>query len=103
MLAALEDSDLSVAAFAESRGLTPQRLYWWRNRLAQRSPSTLTDDNLDDGVDLVPVRVREAGGGPLGRSMEAIVIHLPSGATIEVPASKSPAWVAAFVRVLEEA
>lgn len=101
MLLALERSELSVAAFAESHGLTPQRLYWWRNRLAARGPSASGDDGHEGDIDLVPVRVREASGGAVGRSTETVVIHLPSGAAIEIPASKSPSWVAAFVRVLE--
>jgi len=103
VLVALERSEMSVAAFAESNGLTPQRLYWWRSRLTAPARTTSRDDGYEDGVDLIPVHVRETPSSPVGPSTEAIVIRLPSGAAIEIPASKSPSWVAAFVRSLDEA
>ena len=92
MLAALELSNMSVAASAASQGLTAQRLYWWRSRLAPHRD-----------VDLVPVRIdkfdRISDIGPT----EAVVIRLPSGAVVEVPACKPPpTCVAASLRVLEE-
>ena len=76
----------SLAAFARRHGLTPERLYWWRRRLATAvapPPARLS---------LVPATVvvaDEAG----------IAIRLPSGVTIEV-ASASPTWVAAVVSEL---
>ena len=34
MLAALEKSELSVEDFARERGFVPQRIYYWRKRIA---------------------------------------------------------------------
>jgi len=44
MLAALEKSGLSVGEFARERGFVPQRVYYWRERLAHldaRQPQLL--------------------------------------------------------------
>ncbi len=38
---------MTVRAFAESRGITPTTMYWWRSRLHQKSPM----------AELVPVAV----------------------------------------------
>ena len=35
MLAALDKSGLSIGDFARERGFVPQRLYYWRDRLAE--------------------------------------------------------------------
>lgn len=45
LIAEQERSGLTARAFAESRGITPTTLYWWRSRLRQR------------GAALVPVTV----------------------------------------------
>lgn len=47
LIAAQEKSGLTARAFAESRGITPTTMYWWRSRL-RRLPSP---------AELVPVEV----------------------------------------------
>jgi len=43
MLAALERSGETVAAFAAARGLDPQRIYYWRRRVAGGDPITFRE------------------------------------------------------------
>ena len=96
ILALLEQSGQSVAAFAREQGLTPQRLYWWRNRLVGGGASR---PSAEGPVDLVPVQITEEARA----SMEAvIVVRLRSGIVLEVPAAAPPRWAAALARALEE-
>jgi transposase-like protein len=39
LIAAQEKSGMGVREFAESRGLSPATMYWWRSRLRERTPS----------------------------------------------------------------
>lgn len=77
----------TLEAFARSRGVVPQRIAWWRNRLRDRpaAPTTLT---------FVPATV--VGGDPADA---AAVIRLPHGIVIEL-AGASPSWVAALAHEL---
>src|SRR5581483_1951767 len=49
VLAALEKSGLSIEKFAAERGITPQRIYWWKKKFAEQSKA----------LALLPVRVVE--------------------------------------------
>jgi hypothetical protein len=40
LIAAQERSGLGVRRFAESRGLAPATMYWWRSRLRDRSTAS---------------------------------------------------------------
>jgi transposase-like protein len=92
ILALLDESGQSVAAFAREQGLTPQRLYWWRNRLGRGSPA-------ETDVDLVPVQITD---GARVASEAVVVVRLMSGIVLEVPPAASPRWAAALVRALDE-
>lgn len=77
----------TLEAFARSRGVVPQRIAWWRNRLRDRpaAPTRLT---------FVPATV--VGGD---QADPAAVIRLSHGIVIEL-ADASPSWIAAFAREL---
>ena len=74
-------SGATLEAFARARGLVPQRIAWWRKRLADRHPPTAT------ALTLIPAAV--IGGEP------AAVLRLPHGVVLEL-SSVSPGWVAAL-------
>jgi hypothetical protein len=88
MLEAFESSGMSREAFARSRGVNPQRLWWWRKRLAER-PSPRPISFIPAAVS----HVQEAAG---------ITVRLPGGVAIEAKAAAaSPvAWVTALARSL---
>jgi transposase-like protein len=78
----------TLEAFARSRGLVPQRIAWWRNRLRDRrlaAPAVMTF-----------VQATVLGAGPAD---PAAVIRLPHGIAIELTGT-SPGWVAALAREL---
>jgi hypothetical protein len=73
VLEALKRSGLGVEKFARSRGLVPQRLYWWKKKLgikASRVPA------------LVPVHVTETRME--GRRGEPVTVLLRSGHILKV-------------------
>jgi transposase-like protein len=90
VLAAWEKSGKSVGAFARSNGVTPQRLYWWRERLGKGG-------NAATGPEFVPVVVKH----PVVRldGSVALVVTTPDGAHVEVRevSSSTAAWVVALL------
>jgi transposase-like protein len=95
ILASLEKSGQSVAAFARERGVTPQRLYWWRDRLRRRATRSRSDET---SVELVPVRITHDAR----REDDAlIIVRLRRGVALEVPPAASPLWVAELARALD--
>src|SRR5215831_10306974 len=73
ILEALKRSGLGVEKFARSRGLVPQRLYWWKKKLGiggAPNPSSVPA--------LVPVRVTE--GRTEARRGEPVTVPLRSNA-----------------------
>ena len=73
VLHAWQVSGQSIERFATQRGLTPQRLRWWKNKL--EGPA---EPKRAKGVSLVPVRVVESTRGT------PIQIMLPNGLSIRV-------------------
>ena len=94
MLEALDQSQQSVLAFARAHGVSPQRLYRWRQLLREEA---VQDESTP--MQLVPVHVRVAEGD--GGWTPAVVIRLSDGSVVEVLSSASPTWVAALMRELE--
>jgi hypothetical protein len=78
----------TLEAFARSRGLVPQRVAWWRNRLRDQRSVVAAE------ISFVPAAV--IGAEP---SDPAAVIRLPHGIAIEVSGA-SVSWVAALAREL---
>ena len=84
MLAALDKSGLSIGDFARERGFVPQRLYYWRERLAE----------LDERrPQLLPLVVRKET-----RRGEPVTLLLRSGHMMKLSAGFDEG---AFLRVLE--
>ena len=94
-IAAWERSGLGAAAFARSRGVDVQRLFWWRRRLetggAAPAPTPAKAPGL---VPLVAVS-REVEREPRC----ALVVTTPAGVRIEVREvdASTAAWVASLV------
>jgi hypothetical protein len=83
VLAAQKKSGLSVDAFARDNGLLPQRLYWWRKKLAATMAATV-----------MPVRVVEREP----RRGEPVTILLRTGHMLKVGRDFDEV---AFVRAVE--
>ena len=83
---------MTVRAFAESRGVTPTTLYWWRSRLGRKRSS----------ADLVPVEVVEHDivvDTERGKGAD-FELHLDSGLTLRVPAGFDEGELRRLVRAL---
>ena len=87
IITALERSELSVAAFAAEHDLMANRLYYWRNRMADAA----TEDVLDDESELsfAPVVVTGIGQRP------AVTVRL-GALEVDVfePEQLEPSWLA---------
>ena len=88
VLADWERSGDTLEAFARSRGLVPQRLWWWRKRLRELPPEA------PKALTFVPATVIDPE-----LATRVAVIRLPHGVVIEL-AGASPSWVAALAREL---
>ena len=75
-LEACERSGLGIEKFARSRGLVPQRLYWWKKKLASSAKAKARP------LALLPVTVAE----PLaaGRRGEPVTVLLRCGHMLKV-------------------
>lgn len=78
VLGAWRRSGQSIETFARTRGLVPQRLYWWKRKLGIAAAKTKE-------VGLVPVRVADGSvGGVTARRGEPVTVLLRSGHMIKV-------------------
>lgn len=93
VLATWEASGKSIGAFARAKGVTAQRLYWWRERLAKVDEPAAPR--------FVPVVVK----APAVRleSSAAVVVTTPAGARVEVREvnATTAAWVVALLERVE--
>jgi hypothetical protein len=98
VLDACDRSGLTLAAFARQRGLGPQRLTWWRKRLAETSSC----ETNSPPVSLVPVTLRPAPAIALGTP---VAITSRSGVCIEVRdvGAVTAPWGAALLLALDGA
>lgn len=89
------ESGLPLQTFARERGMTPQRLYWWRSRLG--GEGAVASRHEQSPNELVPIRIRgvEATGG-------GVSVRLPTGLVLDVEPSARPDWVCALARALME-
>jgi hypothetical protein len=89
LIAAQERSGLGVRAFAESRGLAPATMYWWRCRLRDRRAA------------LVPVAVVDSDECPVSGSTAREPFELALGAmTLRIPAGFDEHDLRRLVRAL---
>jgi hypothetical protein len=72
-LRAWSASGLSIEKFATQRGITPQRLRWWKKKLEGSGPAI-----EGKGLSLLPVHVADSGRGA------PIQVLLPNGHIVRV-------------------
>jgi len=85
-LDAWKRSGLGAQAFARDHGITAQRLYWWRDRIAGRRLASL-----------VPGKIVAAADD--GEASQAHVVIRTAVTALEI-AGASPSWIARLVREL---
>lgn len=93
LLAEWRASGLSLGAFAQQRGVRPERLEWWQRRLGEwETPKAQAGE-----ARLVPAVVTSARAMPMATMGPVVTLRLPGAVTLEVaePEAVSPAWVAA--------
>ena len=89
VLGAWRKSGMSIKRFAKERGLTPQRLYWWKRKLGI---STKSDAAAVAAPMLLPVHV-----GAEARRGEPVTVLLRTGHLLKVSRGFDEE---AFVRVI---
>ena len=94
-LEAWRSSGLTLATYAERRGVTTTRLSWWRERLGE--PNEPASE-----MRLVPAVVTSM---PMAASVGAVTVRLPGDVTLEVADVRlvPPDWVAAVAWKLSRA
>lgn len=86
-LAAAEKSGLSLRAFAQSEGVDPQRLYWWRRRLGAGADAQASSKRAVAAE--APMFVEIGPGEVPVSDAPAIEVVLRSGRVLRVPGSGS--------------
>jgi hypothetical protein len=94
VLEAWKRSGLSVEKYARGRGLVPQRLHWWKQKLGFGAAA---DERR--GLSLLPVRVAEARID--GRRGEPVTVLLRSGHMLKVGRDFDEGAFARVVALLE--
>lgn len=94
VLQAWKKSGLGLERFARSRGLVPQRLYWWKRKLGFDSAA-----DRSQAMTLLPVRVSE--GRVEGRRGEPVTVLLRSGHMLKVGRDFDESAFARVVALLE--
>lgn len=96
MLAAWEESGLSLSGFAAEQGVNVQRLSWWRKRLEERGRVLAgCRRGRPAAVSFIPA--------VMSTSSHTVVLRLPHGVEVEVAdvATVPAAWLATTVKALE--
>ena len=98
-LVAWRASGLPLGRFARQRGVSAERLRWWKKRQGDWSEEKAPSERSA----LVPVVVTPAAAPPvaMGRCA-AVVVRVPGGAVVEVvePEAVRAEWLAAVVGLL---
>jgi hypothetical protein len=92
VIAALERSGKSVAAFAAEHALDPQRVYLWRRRVAGGNGSTFRE-----------IVVRPSSVVSVGDRNGPFEVVLPCGIAVRVPASFDAVALSRLLEVLVQA
>ena len=96
VLAAWEESGLSLSGFAAKQGINVQRLSWWRKRLEERGRAgARREKEQPAAVSFIPA--------VMSGSLVRVVVRLPRGVEVEAAdtAAVPAAWLAATVKALE--
>jgi transposase-like protein len=91
LVAAWQESGLSVREFARQHGIDAQRVQWWKRRIIGVAGETKL--RKDQGARFVPVTARRSEG-----SQPAVIVRV-GDAVIEVhePSVVAPGWLAVLV------
>ncbi|HEX4454667.1 MAG TPA: transposase [Kofleriaceae bacterium] len=95
VLNAQRKSGLSLERFARERGLTPQRLRFWKAKFDDKSTALVRSQAP---LALLPVQVTEA---PQSKRGEPVAVYLRSGHIVKVGRSFDEEAFARVVAVLE--
>ena len=90
VLSAQAKSGLSIEKFAQERGITAQRIYWWKRKLAAKKQ--------DKAMALLPVKVTRDEGARRG---EPVTVLLRSGHMLKVGRDFDELALARVVEILE--
>ena len=96
VLSALTKSKQSVVKFCAERGITPQRIYYWKNVLGAEKPGP-----VPTAMTLLPVRVVETPEAP--KRGEPVTLLLRSGHMLKLGRGFDEEALARVVAVLERA
>ena len=97
VLSAWRKSGQTLEGFAKERGLVPQRLRWWRNKLEGKSTALVRSES---SLALLPVHVTEPSAPKRG---EPVAVYLRSGHIVKVGRGFDEEAFARVVAVLEGA
>jgi transposase-like protein len=102
-IAAWSSSGMTVCAYAQQLGITAQKLYWWRQKIAARSPaSSRPRASATAPPPFVPVQVRASLAAGLGDAPIVITLGQLRVEVREVDAATA-AWVGTLLSSREGA
>lgn len=94
VLEELDESGLSMAAFARLHHLCPQRIRWWRTQFQGPKEAVEPGEAVQSFVELVPAP-SPAAGAP-----QKLCIHCPTGHTIELVGADAARGLDLILRTL---
>ncbi len=94
VLVAWRKSGLSIERFAKERGLVPQRVRWWKNKLEGVTTAIVRTQSLA----LLPVQATESAPAKRG---EPVAVYLRSGHIVKVGRGFDEEALARVVAILE--
>jgi hypothetical protein len=97
VLSAWRKSGLTLERFARDRGLTPQRVRWWKAKLEGKTTALVRSES---SLALLPVQVTESAPSKRG---EPVAVYLRSGHIVKVGRGFDEEAFARVVAVLEGA
>ena len=97
ILAEWEASGQTLSAFARTAGLVPQRLSWWRKRLADRTPEATPTTEETPVPAFLPI---EIVGGAVDARAAMVITTGDLRLEVEDPGLVPPAWIAELVSEL---
>ena len=97
VLSAWRKNGLTLEKFARDRGLTPQRVRWWKAKLEGRATALVRSES---SLALLPVQVKDSAPPKRG---EPVAVYLRSGHIVKVGRGFDEEAFARVVAVLEDA